>query len=369
MTGRRRSPCARQLGGRGRRALRKRSLFGSSAAAGSMARSGRAPAALVTRTGSPAGRAARARHRLRSRERQRGRSSRTRSPISSCTSSRGPLLDRWISRSASCSAPSASSATRSPGRARPRTPAARRWTSAAMRSPVPRSSRSRSDRSPPRSAMAPCARRAESCASPASSPSVVETAEQLLDQRHLEAAVARAAAVAREGRRASASRQRRTSRCRGSGSGRSSRSSSTRSSSSSRDESIREVSGNVAPSAERPAARRRRSRAGRRADRDAVRPVASAASSHTKLEDTKKEHLELSVEALDRLTSKTMGAAVMIDRTCSATSTSAATSRRTARSATLAGRRADPHPHRRPAARPARRARRRSSSARTATTS
>jgi N-carbamoyl-L-amino-acid hydrolase len=28
--------------------------------------------------------------------------------------------------------------------------------------------------------------------------------------------------------------------------------------------------------------------------------------SHTKLEDTKKEHLELSVEALDRLTSKTM---------------------------------------------------------------
>jgi N-carbamoyl-L-amino-acid hydrolase len=29
--------------------------------------------------------------------------------------------------------------------------------------------------------------------------------------------------------------------------------------------------------------------------------------SHTKLEDTKKEHLELSVEALDRLTSKTMG--------------------------------------------------------------
>jgi len=29
--------------------------------------------------------------------------------------------------------------------------------------------------------------------------------------------------------------------------------------------------------------------------------------SHTRLEDTKKEHLEISVETLDRLTSKTMG--------------------------------------------------------------
>jgi N-carbamoyl-L-amino-acid hydrolase len=28
--------------------------------------------------------------------------------------------------------------------------------------------------------------------------------------------------------------------------------------------------------------------------------------SHTKLEDTRREHLELSVEALDRLTSKTL---------------------------------------------------------------
>ena len=32
--------------------------------------------------------------------------------------------------------------------------------------------------------------------------------------------------------------------------------------------------------------------------------------SHTKLEDTKEEHLELSVEALDRLTDKTIARAV-----------------------------------------------------------
>ena len=55
-------------------------------------------------------------------------------------------------------------------RARPRTPARRRWTSAATRSPARRSSRSRSARSPRRSATAPSARRAASSAGRASSP-------------------------------------------------------------------------------------------------------------------------------------------------------------------------------------------------------
>ena len=57
--------------------------------------------------------------------------------------------------------------------------------------------------------------------------SVVETAEQLLDQRHLKAeALARLLALA-QGRERAVRRARRTSRWRGSGSGRSSRSSST----------------------------------------------------------------------------------------------------------------------------------------------
>ena len=58
--------------------------------------------------------------------------------------------------------------------------------------------------------------------------SVVETAECLLDQRHLDAANARGDARRGEGRVASASPRRRTSRSRGSGSGTSSRSCSTR---------------------------------------------------------------------------------------------------------------------------------------------
>ena len=57
--------------------------------------------------------------------------------------------------------------------------------------------------------------------------SVVETAEQLLDQRHLDADDARLDARGREGSRPSGSRPRRTSRSSGSGSGPSSRSSST----------------------------------------------------------------------------------------------------------------------------------------------
>ena len=81
----------------------------------------------------------------------------------------------------------ASSAIGSPGRVRRPTPARPRWRSAAMRSPVLRSSPWRSAISPRRSAVAPFAPRGASSAGPASSLSVVETVEQLLDQRHLAA--------------------------------------------------------------------------------------------------------------------------------------------------------------------------------------
>ena len=70
------------------------------------------------------------------------------------------------------------------------------------------------------------------------------------------------------------------------------------------DEAVREVAG---PRTGCRAARctSRRARAGRGADGDAVRPVA-AGLSHTKVEDTREEHLELSVQALDRLASKAL---------------------------------------------------------------
>ena len=117
----------------------------------------------------------------------RARSSRARRRISSCTSSRGRCSSRSTCRSASCSARSASSARGSPGAARLRTPARRRWTSGATRSPGRRSSRSTSARSRARSAAARSARRAASSTRPGIVTSVVETAEQLLDQRHLDA--------------------------------------------------------------------------------------------------------------------------------------------------------------------------------------
>ena len=61
----------------------------------------------------------------------------------------------------------------------------------------------------------------------------------------------------------------------------------------------------VAQAPERPAARRRRGLPRRRADRDGVRPEPPRPR-HTKLEDTKPEHLELAVQALDRLATKTL---------------------------------------------------------------
>ncbi len=81
-------------------------------------------------------------------------------------------------------------------------------------------------------------------------------------------------------RRASASRARRTSTCHGTGSGTSEPILFDDALIELADESIREVSGHVAPAAERPAARRSRGRARRRADGDGVRPVAARPLAH-----------------------------------------------------------------------------------------
>ena len=174
-----------------------RSLFGSSAAAGSMrdqdelaqarrSRRRRAARRARRRTASTLDRALEAR--VAARERA--------APTSSCTSSRARCSSRWTCRSASCSARSASSARGSPGAARPRTPGS-----------TPMDKR--------RDALAGAAKLALDireiaaevgggavCTSggvvcrPGIVTSVVETAEQLLDQRHLDAGEARADARA-----------------------------------------------------------------------------------------------------------------------------------------------------------------------------
>ena len=178
---------ARRLGRRGGRTLRQvavrlvrgRRLDG---------RSGRAPQAHRPRRGHPPrrrrGLRRRPRPRARGTLRARRRGGLPRAPYRART---GPRVARAC-RSAQCSGPSASSVIGSAGRGRPRTQARHRWTSAATRSPARRSSLSRSARSRPRQAAARCARRAVSSAGPGIVTSVVETAEQLLDQRHLDGA-------------------------------------------------------------------------------------------------------------------------------------------------------------------------------------
>ena len=107
-----------------------------------------------------------------------------------------------------------------------------------------------------------------------------------------ERGVARAPARRSRRRRASASRGRRTSRCRGSGSGRSSRSSSTSGSIELADESIREVCGT---SHRLPSGPLHDAAEVARAGVPTVMLFVQSLRglSHTKLEDTKKEHLEL----------------------------------------------------------------------------
>ena len=136
--------------------------------------------------------------------------------------------------------------------------------------------------------------------------SVVETAEQLLDQRHLDAAkLARMLELAKDASERFAPR--RTSRSSGSGSGRSSRSSSTTTLIELADEAIREVAGT---SHRLPSGPLHDAAEVARAGVPTVMLFVQSLRglSHTTLEDTKHEHLELSVQALDRLASKTIGA-------------------------------------------------------------
>ena len=272
-----------------------RSLFGSSAAAGSMRDQDelrkldgpRRRSRFRTRCASTAS--------ISTARSTRARSSRARRPTSSCTSSRARCSSRSTCRSASCSARSASSATGSPGAARPRTPARRRWTSAATRSPARRSSRSRSARS--RRAVgdgAVCTSGGVVCR-PGIVTSVVETAEQLLDQRHLDAAKLASHARAGARRRASASPHEENDRGRVGA-------------------DLVDRADPLRRDADRllrrggPRGRRHR-RTGSRRARCTTRPRSSRAGvptvmlfvqslrglSHTKLEDTKHEHLELAV--------------------------------------------------------------------------
>ena len=107
--------------------------------------------------------------------------------------------------------------------------------------------------------------------------SVVETAEQLLDQRHLDAGSSRPCSRTRRNR-AAASRRKSGSRSSSSGSGRSSRSSSTDTLLGFCEEAVRRGRGNSTPAAFRPPPRRGGGVPRRRADRDALRPRAFAAS-------------------------------------------------------------------------------------------
>ena len=157
----------------------------------------------------------------------------------------------------------------------------------------------------PRSAAARCARRAASSRKPGIVTSVVETAEQLLDQRHLDAAT-----LARDARAGEARRRERFAReenieveweriwqiepilfdetlielA---------------------DEAIREVAGT---SHRLPSGPLHDAAEVARAGIPTVMLFVQSLRglSHTKLEDTKPEHLELSVQALDRLASKTI---------------------------------------------------------------
>ena len=164
-----------------------RSLFGSSRGGRLDGRPGRAAAAGRPRRRRAARRGRRARRRPRPRDSTRARSSRTRLRTSSSTSSRGRCSSRWACPSARCWGRSASSGIASSGAARPRTPARRRWISVATRWRARRSSRWRS------ASIAAAVGGGAVCTSgdvvckPGIVTSVVETAEQLLDQRHLDA--------------------------------------------------------------------------------------------------------------------------------------------------------------------------------------
>src|SRR6185503_501917 len=171
-----------------------RSLFGSSAAAGSMA----------------------------DQDELRKLTDRDGIPLPEAVGAYGVDLDRALDAHAELA-----SAAGSPGRARRRTRARPRWTSAATRSPGRRSSPSRSATSRARPATARCAHRAASSASRASSPrSSRRRSSSSTSAISTQGSLRRCSLVRRSCH--TASPRRRTSTSRGSESGRSSRSSSTR---------------------------------------------------------------------------------------------------------------------------------------------
>ena len=135
--------------------------------------------------------------------------------------------------------------------------------------------------------------------------SVVETAEQLLDQRHLDAGRARPACSADAKEATERFAPRRTSRSTGSGSGSIEPILFDETLIELADEAIREVAGasHRLPSGPLHDAAEV-SRAGVPTVMLFVQSLRGL--SHTKLEDTKPEHLELSVQALDRLATKTL---------------------------------------------------------------
>ena len=269
---------ARRLGRRGGgalrpvalRLLRGRRLDG---------RPGRAARAEGSRRRRAAGCAAGARRRSRHARSTRARSWRTRPPTWSCTSSRGRCSSRWTCRSARCSARSASSATGSPGAARRRTPARRRWTSAATRSPAPPSSRSSCARSRKRTGDGAVLTSGGVVCKPGIVTSVVETAEQLLDMRHLDAGkLASMWEQVREACERFAAEEKHRGRVRADLADRADPL--RRDADRLRRRGDPRGRGHVAPAAERAAARRRRGLARRRADGDALRPEPARPLAH-----------------------------------------------------------------------------------------
>ena len=206
-----------------------RSLFGSSAAAGSMADQDELRAARPTATASRCPtRSPSTASTSTARSTRGAQLDDARPPTSSSTSSRARCSSRWTCRSASCSARSASSATGSPGTGQAAhagsTPMDKRRDALAGAAKLALEIRDIAARA---GDGAVCTSGGVVC-KPGIVTSVVETAEQLLDQRHLDAGDAGRDARRGEGGERALRRRGERSRSSGSGSGRSSRSSSTR---------------------------------------------------------------------------------------------------------------------------------------------
>ena len=271
---------ARELGRRGGGALRPLALRLECGGRGLDGRPGRAAAACTTLTGIALPEAlgrARGRARRRARGAQAARARRG-LPGAAHRAGAGARVDGSPAR-ASCSARSASSATRSPSPARRRTPARRRWTSGATRWRARPGSSSRSARSPKRTGEGAVCTMGGVVTKPGIVTSVVETAECLLDQRHLDATklaeMLSNAEAASQAVRAGGGRRGRV------GADLEHRADPVRRGA---DRAGGRVDprgrGRVPPPAERPAARRGRGRARGRPDGDALRPEPARPLAH-----------------------------------------------------------------------------------------